>query len=196
MFDKKVVDTYQSIVASEKLRERVLELEPQQSIPITKTFYIRYRRVLVYAAGLVLIVSIVFAATRNTEHITVSINGKEVGYEPVQVDQANPTKPSVRSMPFSIPSISVILELEADRDMEITVTYGTLSRYDEMHLNNQASETLQLTADEKILWTLNQPSMEELPRMTIKTKGKVQNYLLECDESSGNWTIKLEKEMK
>lgn len=193
MFDKKDVDLYKSIVASEKLKERVLELEPQLSRPITKAFYIRYRRVLVYAAGLVLIVSISFAAIRSTGHITVSVDGSEVGYEPIEVNQA---KPSVRSMPFSLPSVSVILEVKVDRDTEITVTNGILSRYDEIQLNDQASEILQLTADEKILWTLNHPLMEELPRMTIKTKGKVLNYLLESDESSGNWTIKLENEIE
>ncbi len=195
MFDKNAIDTYKSINASEDLRERVLSMEPQVTTQISKSFYFRYRKVLAYTACLVLLVSAAFFLTRSAGDITISLNGGIVGYEPMQVVQEDQMPSMARTMSAGVPPTTVILEIEVDSNTEVTVSNGTLlNNDDELLFDASVSDSLELSADAKIIWKVNDPTMEDSPRMTIKTNGKVTNFLLEYNLSSNSWSIRQENE--
>jgi len=196
MFDIKNIDTYKSIKASENLRERVVNIQPiKKNTMILVPFGSRNRRFYACAACLVFTVFITFAVAHNHGGIAVYVDGNEVGSAPMQVYPSNSVQSTVKSMTLSVPTVSVLMKIKAGRNTEVTVSDGVLIRSDnESQLDNPASASLQMSGDEQIVWDIGNPSMADIPRMTIKLPGKVLTYLLECNESTGIWTIKLNNE--
>jgi hypothetical protein len=194
MFNKKSIDTYKSMKASANLRERVINIQPlKKSTKLTIPFGYRYRGLYAYAACLVLLLTITFAVTQNNGNITVYVEGNEVGSTPIQVYPSTVVKPGVRGVPFGLPTVSVQMEINVDKSAEISVSDGMLIRSDdESQMDNQGMDELQISGDEKIIWDVGFPSIEDTPRMTIKLQGKVLIYLLEFNESAEIWTIKLD----
>ena len=181
MIDEKSLEAYNRIKAPESLRDRVLALDTAKEKDKSKVKILR--AAVTVAACLVLVAGVSVPMMRNQASRGISLEGKQIGTNPVLL------KVSDDGVSLARMHQSITIPLKVKEQATVKVTEGCLQLSDEEVLAEK-DEAVQIEADTKVNWIIEDAEQAELTVTTKKTK---QNYEMYQDESSKQYYIKLKE---
>lgn len=193
MFDKKTVDAYQNIKAPDDLKEKILSSYAVSKAPERRSWIKNMRLISSLAACLLLAVAFSVFAIRNFGEVSVSVGGKSLASEPVELSELN-ISPALYSIePRVSYEANVPVEIRVTGETRVSVSDGT------MVISDADTGTVLYTGSEytagediAILWTVSSGTDTEQFEMLIDSSKKDFVLVLNYDENTGGWTIRKE----
>lgn len=185
MFSENQIKAYKSISAPEELKQKVLAMEESRKKP---SFKVRNLGVYAVAACLVIVMSLpgIFGGS----DLSAKIYGAEIGSEPIAFSTANEGVAILDAR--TMPGVSVDIELETEKDVEVTVSEGTVLLFDAE--TGQAQSDTVLRGKALTRWSIDAPEEEKTYEMALKFQGGSSSVImLEFDRTVQSWTVYYKK---
>ena len=190
MFDKKVVDAYQNIKAPDELKEKVLSSCTASKVPERKSWLKNMRLLSSLAACLLLAVAFSIFASRNFDEVSVSVGGKALASEPVELSELNISPALYSAEPRVFYEADVPVEIRVNGTTRISVS-GGMMKISDADTNEVLYTGSEFTTDEDVLihWIVNNGTETKQFEMLIDGHKKDFVLILNYDENTGRWTI-------
>lgn len=190
MFDKKVVDAYQNIKAPDELKEKVLSSCTASKARERKSLMKNMKLLSSLAACLILAVAFSVFAMRSSGGVSVSVRGRALASEPVELSELNISPALYSAEPRAFYEADVPVEVRVTGNTRISVSDGTvqISDADTGEVLFTGSE---FTTEKDVLihWIVNNVAQTEQFEMLIESHKEDFVLILSYDENTGRWTI-------
>ena len=190
MFDKKVVDAYQNIKAPDELKEKVLSSCTASKARERKSLMKNMKLLSSLAACLILAVAFSVFAMRSSGGVSVSVRGRALASEPVELSELNISPALYSAEPRAFYEADVPVEVRVTGKTRISVSDGTMQISDA-----DTGEVLftgsEFTTEKDVLihWIVNNVAQTEQFEMLIESHKEDFVLILSYDENTVRWTI-------
>ena len=185
MIDEKSLEAYSRIKAPESLRDRVLALDTAKEKDKPKVKILR--AAVTVAACLVLVAGVSVPMMHNQLSRGIFLEEKQIGTNPVLI------KVSDDGVSLARMHQSITIPLKVKEHATFKVTEGYLQLSDGEEVLAEKEESVQIDANTKVNWIVEDAEQADLTVTTKKTK---QNYEMYQDEASKQYYIKLKETKK
>lgn len=185
MIDEKSLEAYSRIKAPESLKDRVLALDTAKEKDKPK---VKILRVAVsVAACLVLVAGVSVPMMHNQLSRVIFVEGKQIGMNPVLISESDDGVSLARMHQ------SITIPIKVGEQATVKVTEGCLQLSEVEEVLADKDEAIQIEANTKVNWILDDAKQAVLTVTTKKTK---QYYEMYQDETSKQYYIKLKETEK
>lgn len=185
MIDEKSLEAYSRIKAPESLRDRVIQLDAAKEKDKTKVKILR--AVVSVAACLVLVAGVSVPMMRSHPSSGIFLEGKQIGTSPVLLSESD------EEIALARMHQSITIPIKVGEQATVKVTEGCLQLSEVEEVLADKDEAIQIEANTKVNWILDDAKQAVL---TVTTKKSKQSYVMYQDETSKQYYIRLKETEK